>query len=82
MVWVSIIYSLVSHVRTGGGGEGEGELSKLRVWVNTTNQNSHTISPFSSIIVFSIFLQDFFHFKLFYCFWLDFFLVMSVTKYP
>ena len=46
----------------GGAGGGGWKLSKPRVWVNTTNQNSHTISPSSFIIVFSIFFAGFLSF--------------------
>jgi hypothetical protein len=59
-----------------------GMLSKPRVWVNTTNQNSHTISPSSFYCRLFYLFQDFFYFKLFYCFLaVLFFLGMNVAKY-
>ena len=71
------VHYVQSRISCKGAG---GKLSKPRVWVNTTNQNSHTISPSSFIIVFSIFCRISFMLNYFTVFSWNF-LWMAVTKY-
>lgn len=71
----------VHYVQSRISCKGRGKLSKPRVWVNTTNQNSHTISPSSFTIAFSIFRRISLILNYFTAFSWTFFLEMTVTKY-